>query len=86
VVLHGEQPLTYRSGRLSLAGRQMLVTYSFGGERYQRWAIVVPRPTGTVTHVWSYTAPEAKFETFRPIADAMLKSWTILPDGAGSGR
>lgn len=85
VVLHGEQPLTYKNGRLSLAGRQMLVTYSFGGERYRRWAIVVPRPAGTVTHVWTYTAPESKFETFRPIADAMLKSWTIRPAQSGSG-
>lgn len=77
-----EQPLTYKSARFTLAGRQMLVTYSFGGERYRRWIIVVPRPKGNVTHVWIYSAPESKFETFRPVADAILKSWTIQPDGS----
>jgi len=82
VVLLMEQPLTYKSARFSLAGRQMLVTYSFGGERYRRWIIVVPRPKGTVTHVWIYSAPDAKLETFRPVADAILKSWTIQPDGS----
>ncbi len=86
LVVHGEQPLTYKNGRLTLAGMQMLVSYSFGGERYRRWTIVVPRPTGTVTHVWSYTAPEAKFDIFRPIADAMLKSWTIQPDRPAGGQ
>jgi len=81
VALLMEQPLTYKSARFSLAGRQMLVTYSFGGERYRRWVIVVPRPKGTITHVWIYSAPEAQFETFRPVAEAVLKSWTIQADG-----
>lgn len=82
VVVLMEQPLTYKSARFSLAGRQMLVTYSFGGERHRRWIIVVPRPKGIVTHVWIYSAPEARFEIFRPVADAILKSWTIQPDGS----
>ncbi len=81
VTLLMEQPLTYKSPRFSLAGRQMLVTYSFGGDRYRRWIIVVPRPKGTVTHVWIYSAPESKFDTFRPVADAILKSWTIQANG-----
>lgn len=78
----GEKPLTYRNGDLSLAGRQMVVTYTYAGQRYRKWALVLPRPTGTVTHIWSYTAPDVRFKEFRPFADAMLKSWTIQP---GSG-
>ncbi len=78
----GEKPLTYRNGALSLAGRQMVVTYTYAGQRYRKWALVLPRPTGTVTHIWSYTAPDVRFREFRPFADAMLKSWTIQP---GSG-
>jgi hypothetical protein len=35
-----------------------------------------------MAHIWSYTAPENQFLEYRPIADAMLKSWTIQP---GSG-
>ncbi|MCH8236574.1 MAG: hypothetical protein IIC06_00215 [Proteobacteria bacterium] len=76
----GEQPLTYKNGRLSLVGRQMVVTYAYNGERYRKWVLVMPRPTGTVAHIWSYTAPDKRFDAFRPIADAMLKSWTIKPE------
>ncbi len=75
----GEKPLTYRNGDLSLSGRQMVVTYTYAGQRYRKWALVLPRPTGTVTHIWSYTAPDVRFKEFRPFADAMLKSWTIQP-------
>jgi len=78
----GEKSLTYKNGNLSLAGRQMVVMYTYGGQRYRKWALVLPRPAGTVAHIWSYTAPDSRFQTFRPIADAMLKSWTIQP---GSG-
>jgi len=73
----GEKALTYRNGDLSLAGRQMVVTYTYAGQRYRKWALVLPRPTGTTTHIWSYTAPDSRFMDFRPFADAMLKSWTI---------
>ena len=76
----GEKPLTYKNGNLSLAGRQMVVVYTHAGQRYRKWALVLPRPAGTVTHIWSYTAPETRFLEFRPIADAMLKSWTIQPE------
>lgn len=75
----GEKPLTYKNGNLSLAGRQMVVIYTYAGQRYRKWALVLPRPTGTIAHIWSYTAPDSQFLEFRPIADAMLKSWTIQP-------
>ena len=78
----GEKPLTYKNGNLSLAGRQMVVVYTYAGQRYRKWALVLPRPAGTIAHIWSYTAPENQFKEYRPIADAMLKSWTIQP---GSG-
>ena len=76
----GEQPLTLKTGRLSLEGQIIVVTYTIGGERYRKWALVMPRPTGTVAYIWSYTAPDKRFDAFRPIADAMLKSWTIHPE------
>ena len=79
VIFVGEQPLTYKNENLSLEGRQMVVTYTYAGERFRKWALVLPRPSGTVAHIWSYTAPDARFKTFRPFADAMLKSWTIRP-------
>ena len=77
----GEQPLIYKNGKLNLTGRQMVVTYTHAGERYRKWTVVVPRPDGAVVHIWDYTAPEKRFDTFRPIADAMLRSWTIQAEG-----
>ena len=76
----GEQPLTLKTGRLSLDGQIIVVTYTYNGERYRKWVLVMPRPTGTVAHIWSYTAPDNRFDAFRPIVDAMLKSWTIKPE------
>ncbi|MBL6948792.1 MAG: hypothetical protein ISR51_08955 [Rhodospirillales bacterium] len=77
----GEKPLAYRSGNLTLSGRQIVATYTYSGERYRRWVLVLPRPTGTVAHIWSYTAPDIRFMEFRPVVDAMLKTWTIKPGG-----
>ncbi len=82
VSIIGEQPLTYKNGQINLAGRQMVVAFTHAGQRYRRWALVLLRPTGTVAHIWSYTAPNKQYETFWPLADAMLQSWTIQP---GSG-
>ena len=75
----GEKLMTYINGELKLTGRQMVVTYTYAGQRFRKWAVVLPRPTGTVTHIWSYTAPDVRYREFRPFADAMFKSWTIRP-------
>ncbi|NQU61726.1 MAG: hypothetical protein HQ512_11400 [Rhodospirillales bacterium] len=77
VSIIGEKPLIYKNGQISLSGIQLVVIYTFAGERYRKWALVLPRPTGTVAHIWSYTAPDKGFKSFRPLVDAMLKSWTI---------
>lgn len=77
----GERPLIMKSGRLSLSGWQMVVTYTLAGKPYRKWVLAIPRPAGTVAHIWSYTAPDGRFSDFQPRADAMLKSWTIRPDG-----
>lgn len=41
----------------------------------------MPRPTGTVVHIWSYTSPEGQFDTYSPQAEAMRKSWVIETRG-----
>ncbi len=73
----GDKPMTYARDGVRLDGRQILVTYAYHGERFKKLAIVVPRPGGGVVHLWSYTAPEAVYDIFRPIAEAMLRSWVI---------
>ncbi len=60
-----------------MQGHQFLVAYTQGGQPFTQWTVVVPRPAGTVVHVWSYTAPDGLFPVFRPVAEAMRKTWAI---------
>ena len=69
---------TYQHDGRRLQGQQMIVTYLYGGERFMKHLIAIPRPQGTVAHVWSYTAPERQFAAFQPVASQMLSSWRIL--------
>lgn len=73
-----DRPWTYARPGLRLVGRQMVVTYRHAGAVFQKRMIVVPRPTGSVAHIWSYTAPQAQYAGLQPAADSMLQSWTIL--------
>lgn len=73
----GEGPITYENNGLRLPGHQFLVAYTQGGQRFKQWTVVVSRPAGTVVHVWSYAAPEGVFPVFRPVAEAMRKTWVI---------
>ena len=70
-------PIIYENNGLRLQGHQFLVAYIQGGQRFKQWTVVVPRPAGTVVHVWSYTAPDGLFPVFRPVAEAMRKTWAI---------
>lgn len=74
----GESAFTFER----LRGVQFIVAYTHAGQRFRKWVVVAPRAQGGVAHVWSYTAPEAGFERFRPVAEAMFRSWTL--DGRGS--
>ena len=73
-----EAPWTYQRDGRRLVGRQVSVSYVHAGHRFMKQMIVIPRPSGTVAHVWSYTAPEREFASFQPVAAAMLSSWRIL--------
>ena len=58
-------------------GSQFIARYEYSGRTYRKWAVVVPRPQGTIAHIWSFTAPEGSFESYRPVAESMLRSWTL---------
>lgn len=73
----GEGVFTYSKGGLKIEGHQLLLSYSRDGERVRQWTVVLPRPRANTVHVWSYASPEASYDSYRPIADAMLKAWTI---------
>lgn len=73
----GEKVVAYVKNGLTLEGRQFVASYDHQGRRFRKWALVLPRPNGTVAHVWSYTAPMDRFDEFRPIAERMLQSLKI---------
>lgn len=78
----GERPYRYERNGLRLEGFEFLVTYTRGSRRFKQLTVIVPRPGGTVVHIWSYASPENRFQEYQAIAEAMLKSWTIeVPGG-----
>lgn len=58
-------------------GSQFIARYDYSGRTYRKWAVVVPRPEGTIAHIWSFTAPDKEFDSYRPMAESMLRSWTL---------
>ena len=77
----GDRPLTYDKNGLRLEGHEFLVTYTMEEERFRQWTIIIPRPKGEIAHVWSYASSEARFHFFRPVVEAMWKSWIIRAAG-----
>ncbi len=73
----GEGDWAYKRGGMTLQGRQVSATYDHGGRKFRKLMIVVPRPSGPIAHIWSFTAPEKEFAEFKPLAKRMLESWTI---------
>ncbi len=73
----GEVAWAYKRGGMTLQGRQLSATYDHGGRKFRKLMIVVPRPSGSIAHIWSFTAPEKEFAEFKPTAERMLASWTI---------
>lgn len=67
----------YDGNGLRLDGHEFVATYTLNGRRYRKWALLAPRISGGVVHIWSYTAPESDFATFQPVAEAMKRSWII---------
>ncbi len=79
-----EGAVAYEKQGLRLKAHQFVVSYEDAGQRYKQWTMIVPRPSGTVIHVWSYRSPEKQFDIFRPIANAIRQSWRIDVASAGS--
>lgn len=61
-------------------GFQAVVQFNGDSTRLSQWAVVLPRKSGTIVHVWTFTAPLETFEQSLPSARAILDSWLLLPD------
>ncbi len=73
----GEKSVTYAKYGMTLEGRQFVANYDHQGQRFRKWALVIPRPEGGIAHIWSYTAPASQFDVYRPIAEQILNSLKI---------
>lgn len=73
----GEKAVTYAKYGMTLEGRQFVANYDHQGQRFRKWALVIPRPEGGIAHIWSYTAPATQFDVYRPIAERILNSLKI---------
>jgi len=73
-----DQPWAYNRGDIQMQGRELNVTYMYSGQKFRKVIFVIPRLFQTIVYVWSYTAPDKDFQAFQPLAEQMLKSWTII--------
>ena len=78
VVFDHEAPYIYQRDDIFLLGREFTVSYVMNGERFRQWTMILPRSEGRVAHIWSYRAPAGSYDRFLPVAEAMLRSWTIM--------
>ena len=76
-----ETPIFRGAGDKRIEGSQFLVHYNHGGEMFRKWVVIMRRAALPVVHIWSYTAPSDRFDRFRPVAEAMLESWSIEDGG-----
>ena len=77
VVFDSAGPYVYKREGVFLLGREFFADYDQDGVRFRQWSIVLPRPSGRVAHIWTYRAPFGRFDVYLPIAEAMLRTWTI---------
>ena len=81
-----EGPFLYDRKGVRLEGHQFIVAYVNEGQRFRQWTVVMPRSSGTVTHIWSYATHDRRFDFFRPIAEQMMRSWTLDLTPAAQAR
>lgn len=67
----------YLQQGLILNGLHFTILYERDGARYRQWTVVLARPDNTVVHVWSYAAPEDRYDRFGAIAGKMLETWKL---------
>ena len=75
----GQGAYLYKNQGVTLHGLQFTVEYERGDETFRQWTIVLARPDNGIVHVWSYAAPEDRYDRYGAIAGKMLESWKILP-------
>ncbi|MBC8268462.1 MAG: hypothetical protein H8E36_06915 [Rhodospirillaceae bacterium] len=75
----GQGAYRYAKDGLTLNGLQFTVEYERNNQKYKQWTVVLARPDNGIVHVWSYAAPEDRYQRYGAIAGHMLQSWQIIP-------
>jgi hypothetical protein len=57
------------------------VTYMLKGEKFQQWAVVIPRASDLVYHVFFYTSPARLYERNIKTAYNMLQTLRLVKEG-----
>jgi hypothetical protein len=73
----GQGAYRYSNQGQTLHGLQFTVEYERGSSKFKQWTVVLARPDNGIVHVWSYAAPEDRYERYGAIAGHMLQSWRI---------
>jgi hypothetical protein len=76
--IYNEKSLVYEKNWIRLIGQEFITEYIRQGEHFKQWIIVVKRENGEIFYGWFYTAPLNIYNSFLPLAEAMLDSWTII--------
>ncbi len=71
------EPVTLGAPGSTVQAPQLVSDFIRAGTQYRQWTIVIPRPNGSVVHVWTFVAPLDRFERYRPIAETMAQSWAM---------
>lgn len=62
---------------VTLQGEFIIFTYTYQGQLFKQWQIVVMRNDQQVFYAWAYTSPVEQYDHDLSTAEAMLKTWTI---------
>lgn len=73
----GQGAFLYSKQGQTLNGLQFTVQYEQAAQKYRQWTVVLARPENGIVHVWSYAAPEDRYERYGAIAGRMLETWKI---------
>ncbi len=57
------------------------VTYALQGEKFQQWAVIIPRASDLVYHVFFYTSPVKLYERNARTAYDMLQTLRLVKQG-----
>ena len=67
----------YSQEGIILNGLQFTVLYEREGRKYRQWNVVLARLDNNIVHIWSYAAPEDRYDRYGAIAGKMLETWKL---------